>query len=392
VAIKCCHPHLCNDEDFVSMFLDEARLAARIHHPNVVPTLDVHYSDYLYLVMDYVEGGNFASLLRHARKSGGHLPVDIVLAIMIDVLNGLHAAHELRDGEGELLNLVHRDVSPQNVLVGVDGVARLTDFGIALAAVRFTVTEAGRLKGKLSYMAPEQIQGHAVDRRTDIFAAGCVLWEALVGRSLFRSGKDVATKNAVLVQVVPRPSSLVPAIPAAFDEVVLKALEREPHKRYATAGDFADALERLPVRRATTREVAASVQAAFGSAIAQRHEVLLRTPIRHDPSSGSASGLPPRSGRPRGNKANATGESCEQITLRMDGVTLQRLASVSRTWEPGGAPVDDFEHRRVRSILAAVMLLLVGSAIGLLLARSGRDSTRQADPPSTSATASDSTK
>ncbi|MEP7053353.1 MAG: serine/threonine-protein kinase, partial [Pseudomonadota bacterium] len=156
VAMKRLHPHLANEKEFVEMFLDEARIAARIHHPNVVPILEVGASAVgYYLVMEYIEGDTLARLLARAATRGKRLPVPIALRIALDMLSGLHAAHELRDDAGEPVNLVHRDVSPQNVLVGVDGIARITDFGVARAASRLTATRVGQLKGKIAYMAPE---------------------------------------------------------------------------------------------------------------------------------------------------------------------------------------------------------------------------------------------
>jgi serine/threonine-protein kinase len=274
VAIKRCHPHLHDDEEFVSMFLDEARLAARIHHPNVVGTLDVDCTDILYLVMDYVEGDSLGALLKRAGKEKQKLPVGVVVRVMIDALRGLHAAHELRDLDGSPINLVHRDVSPQNILVGLDGISRITDFGIAFAAARSTVTQAGRIKGKFSYMAPEQVKGQEATRRIDVFGAGIVLWEALAGRPLFRRQDDAATINAVLTERVPPPSSVTPGISPALDSVVLEALRRNPSERYATAAELAEALERLAIPHATNHAVAAYVEASVGPMLAERRALV----------------------------------------------------------------------------------------------------------------------
>ena len=252
VAIKCCHPHLRGDEEFATMFLDEARLAARIHHPNAVSTLDVGDEEALYLVMEYIEGDRLSGLIKAAAKKGEVIPLAIAARIMVDVLSGLHAAHELTDAQGKALSIVHRDVSPQNVLVGVDGTARITDFGIAKAEARATVTRDGQVKGKMSYMAPEQLGSSNVTRRADIYSAGVVFWESLTGRRLFRAETDVETLNMVLHGVVPKPSRVVPELPPELDAIVQKALERDPEKRYATAADFAEALENRhhPRRRA----------------------------------------------------------------------------------------------------------------------------------------------
>src|SRR5262245_13924051 len=186
VAIKRLYAHYAKDPQFVAMFLDEARLAARILHPNVVQTLDVVPSEGdLFLVMEYVAGESLARLLFASYEQKRSIPPEVVSSIMVGMLHGLHAAHEAKSERGEPLNLVHRDVSPQNVLVGIDGIARVLDFGIAKAALRASSTPGGRMKGKLAYMSPEQLAGVGVDRRADLFSAGIVLWEALTGEQLF---------------------------------------------------------------------------------------------------------------------------------------------------------------------------------------------------------------
>src|SRR5580700_10113505 len=176
VAIKRLHAHMARNPEFVAMFLDEARLAARIRHPNVVSTLDVVATEgELFVVMEYVPGDSLARLLHAAREAGEPVPLPVAASIMVDVLHGLHAAHEASDERGQPLGLVHRDVSPHNVLVGTDGAAHVIDFGIAKAAGRAQVTREGQLKGKLAYMAPEQLKGGTggskVDRRADVFGA-----------------------------------------------------------------------------------------------------------------------------------------------------------------------------------------------------------------------------
>src|ERR1700722_14969633 len=187
VAIKRLLPQLARDPDFVAMFMDEARVAARIRHPNVVPTLDVLAADgQLLLVMEYVHGESLGRLLRTLRAERKRVPPAIASAILCGALHGLTAAPEAKSsGEGEPLGIVHRDVSPQNVLVGVDGVARVLDFGIAKAAGRTQTTREGNVKGKFAYMAPEQMNGEAVGRATDVYAAAVCLWETLTGERLF---------------------------------------------------------------------------------------------------------------------------------------------------------------------------------------------------------------
>jgi serine/threonine-protein kinase len=244
VAIKVLHPHLAHDEEFISMFLDEARLAARIRHPNVVPTLDISdtQGDGYFLVMEYVEGDHLGSILREASRSSTPVPMPVVARVLIDALEGLGAAHGLADGDGKALGIVHRDVSPHNVLVGVDGIARITDFGVAKATVRLSSTRDGQFKGKLSYMAPEQASEGSADQRSDLFSMGIVLWESLTGRRLFRAENNGELLNKLLHEPIPLPSQHAPAS-KPFDEVCAKALARKPADRFQSAEEFALAIE-----------------------------------------------------------------------------------------------------------------------------------------------------
>jgi eukaryotic-like serine/threonine-protein kinase len=269
VAIKRLHPQHAKEPEFVSMFLDEARLAARIRHPNVVPTLDVVATDgELFLVMEYVQGESLARLLRATRQRKENAPPRVVAAILADVLHGLHAAHEATSEKGEPLGIVHRDVSPHNILVGSDGVARVVDFGVAKAAGRIQTTREGQIKGKIAYMAPEQITG-AVTRRTDVYAASVVLWEALTAKRLFAGENDGSVMHQVIhAQVVP-PGEHVPGLDPAWNEIVLRGLQRDEQLRYATAREMALEVEsRLPLARAT--EVAAWVESLAHESLAKR--------------------------------------------------------------------------------------------------------------------------
>ena len=244
VAIKVLHPHLAYEEEFISMFLDEARLAARIRHPNVVGTLDISDTegDGFFLVMEYIEGDHLGSLLTAAARAGKRLDTHITVRLVLDALGGLGAAHALNDEQGEPLKLVHRDISPHNIMVGTDGIGRLTDFGVAKAEKRLTSTRAGQFKGKLAYMAPEQAStGHA-DQRSDLFSMGIILWESLTGRRLFRGENNAATLNKILQEEIPLVSSLYPDL-ECFDAVLSIALEREPDDRFQSADEFANALE-----------------------------------------------------------------------------------------------------------------------------------------------------
>jgi serine/threonine protein kinase len=243
VAIKKLHPALSGDPQFVSMFLDEARLAARIAHPNVVATLDVvTLEGELFLVMEHIHGASLVRLLLATRERKEYVAPPIAAGIAVGLLHGLHAAHEALDERGQPLGLVHRDVSPQNVLVGAEGLPRVIDFGVAKAAGRTHTTQNSQLKGKVGYMPPEQIHGE-VDRRTDVYAASVVLWETLAGRRLFRGNSEALVLSRVLTEVVRPPGALTPDMPPALDAIVLKGLSRDPAERFQTARDMARAIE-----------------------------------------------------------------------------------------------------------------------------------------------------
>ncbi len=272
VAVKCLHPQFAKDPEFAAMFMDEARLAARVRHPNVVPILDVvALDDDLFLVMEFVQGESLSKLLRVIRQRKARVPLRVTASIISGMLEGLHAAHEARSEQGEPLNIVHRDVSPQNVIVGLDGVSRVLDFGVAKAAGRIQSTREGQLKGKLAYMAPEQLRAGQVDRRTDIYASAVVLWECLTGRRLFKADDEIGIFGMVLEGKIDPPSSLVPTLPKGYDEVAMRGLDRDPAKRWQTAQEMAIALEKV-AGVASPREVGAWVEQLAKDTLARRAE------------------------------------------------------------------------------------------------------------------------
>jgi eukaryotic-like serine/threonine-protein kinase len=273
VAIKCLHQEFAAEPEFVAMFLDEARLASTIHHPNVVASLDVVAEQgELLVVMEYVHGETLAGLLRLSRQKSDLMPVPVVVRVLCDALDGLHAAH-IASQAGRHLSIVHRDVSPQNIMVGADGNTRVLDFGIAQAALRSQATAAGTVKGKVAYMSPEQVQGMAVDARTDVFAAGIVLWEALTGRRLFFSPDSREIVNLLLRSPIAAPSSINSALSPGLDGVVLKALARDANQRFQSAHDFAEALREI-AEEGSRREVAAWVTSLAADGLAHRLELL----------------------------------------------------------------------------------------------------------------------
>jgi len=239
VAIKVVHPHLRDEDLSDSALLAEARLAAGIRHPNVVQVVDVDTGPFgPYLVMEYVEGDSLAALRRAATESNEPIPLPVSLRILCDALAGLHAAHELRNSDNVEVGLVHRDVSPQNVLVGIDGMSRLVDFGIAKASSRKSMTQTGVVRGKVGYMAPEQLLGEPLDRRCDIWGAGVVAWELFARRRLHPPGEDFRTGLRVITTAPPRLRSVDPGIPPGVDAAVASALVLKREARCSTAAEL----------------------------------------------------------------------------------------------------------------------------------------------------------
>ena len=245
LAIKVVHEHLASDETFVRMFVDEALLSSKIQHPNVVHVEELREVDGRhYLVMEYVHGCSLAVLIRGLRRSKRAFNADLATYIAAKVAGGLHAAHEATGSRGEPLSVVHRDVSPQNVLLSYKGHVKLIDFGVAKAAGRATQTTGGSLKGKIRYMSPEQAFGRPVDRRTDVYALGIVLWEMLTGRHAFRGDNEFALLEIVRHPEVPPARTFNPNVPEALDAVIQKALEVDVEDRFQSCQEMRKALSR----------------------------------------------------------------------------------------------------------------------------------------------------
>ncbi len=244
VVVKCLHDHLADDPDFVKMFLDEARISATLDHSNIVQTLELgEYENRYYMVMEFLAGLSLAMVVRRAaeRLPGGLIPAPIILNMAAQSCAGLHYAHERTQG-GKPLNLVHRDISPQNLVVSFEGVVKVVDFGIARAEHRETKTKAGTIKGKFAYMSPEQCVANVVDRRTDIFALGVIVHELLTGRRLFKRNSPYETYQAVLECAVDPPSRANSDLDPALDAIVMKAVAKDKEHRYPTAEAFGDAM------------------------------------------------------------------------------------------------------------------------------------------------------
>ncbi|MBW2458128.1 MAG: serine/threonine protein kinase [Deltaproteobacteria bacterium] len=269
VAVKRLHRQYAKDPEVSAMFLDEAKVVARIRHPNVMPTLDlIAEDDELFLVMDYVEGVHLKYLLREARRRKRRIPLAVALRVMSETLGGLHAAHEAKSATGDPLMLVHRDVAPDNILVGTDGMVRLLDFGVARAMGQFHSTREGEVKGKLAYITPEQVRSDPLSRRTDIFSASVVMWEAMTGRRLFRAKTITATAHALLSQPID-PPSVVADTPKKLDGIVMQGLERDPERRWQTAAKMAAAVQAVG-DLASQQAVARYVRQAGSTRLAER--------------------------------------------------------------------------------------------------------------------------
>jgi len=229
---------------FVTMFLDEARLAAQLHHPNIAQVHDIgRVGDTYFFTMEYVHGENVRDLLQRVAALKRQIPIEHTLAVIGGAAAGLHYAHDKRGIDRQPLHIVHRDVSPSNLMVAYEGAVKLVDFGIAKAATRMTETRSGAVKGKVAYMSPEQCTGGALDRRSDIFSLGIILWEMLTMSRLFKHATDFETMSAIVNGPVAPPSSKRPEIPAALDQIVLRALAKHPDDRYQSAGELLAAIE-----------------------------------------------------------------------------------------------------------------------------------------------------
>jgi serine/threonine protein kinase len=283
VALKRILPHLADSAPFRTLFLNEARVAARLEHPNIVATYELgEVQGTYFMAMEYLPGEDLRAVLSRC-EAPGRMPVEVAALLAQQSANGLHYAHELRDGQGRHSGLVHRDVNPSNIFVTYHGMVKLLDFGVVKASTATTKTTPGVFKGKYAYCAPEQIQGEPIDHRTDLFCLGIVLWECLTGQRLFAGGNDAQIIDAVRTQAILPPSQLRPEVPLELDEITLRALARQPGRRYQSAFEMSEALDRFlgaQRHRPTSNTVGQWLESLFGAeraalkkAIAQGSEV-----------------------------------------------------------------------------------------------------------------------
>ncbi len=408
-AIKVLHPHLSREPELVDMLLDEARIAARLHHPNVVSTVDVGHDEggRTYLVMDYVDGPALDRLLR---RMPDERPPARIVPVVIDALRGLHAAHELRDESGAPLELVHRDATPGNVLVGVDGVGRITDFGVAKARARVTKTREGIVKGKAGYIAPEVLVGGTIDRRADVFSMGVLLWNALTGETLFETDDLASTLRALLEREVPPPSTVGHMPPAIFDAPILMALARDPNHRHESALEMAHALSdalAMAGGAEPPEAIGAWVQETFGTQLETRRKAA-RTPsseptwdpdqleppstsamVRKDPTGRVVSAMPaPAAEGDSQHDALRPGPAVP--TEKPSEEPFEEPRPVVRTGETAPAPKPERASGRARGLVIGLVVLLAAAAgvAAYFLTRPATEaaetSTPSADPPAAS--------
>ena len=249
VVIKRILPHIAASQEFVQMLIDEAKIAVMLNHGNIAQVYDLgKVGDDYFIVMEYVEGKSVSQIMKRLKLSGFLIPVPFAMAICSEIANGLDYMHRKTDDEGHPLHIVHRDISPQNVILSVYGTVKIIDFGIAKAKNKVTVTDSGVLKGKFAYMSPEHAEGLKLDNRNDIFSLGVILYELLTGERLFKGKTNQETIKRVKKARVPSPSEKRPEIPKALDEIVFKALARDRNQRYQSAGELAQDLHKLQIQ------------------------------------------------------------------------------------------------------------------------------------------------
>ncbi|MFO0658380.1 MAG: serine/threonine-protein kinase [Polyangiaceae bacterium] len=291
-VIKQLRPALAFDPAYVEMFLDEARLSARLHHPHIVQTNEVGETDGRYfMAMEYLDGQPLHKVLQRSVREPGSLPLEVHLRILADVLAGLHCAHELRDLDGSLLGIVHRDATPQNVFVTYDGQVKVLDFGIAKMPDAASQTATGTFKGKVAYVSPEQAAGGPIDRRADIFSVGVMLWEASTGRRMWGNMSEVEILLAISQGKIPDPSEVDPGVPSSLARICMKALALRPEDRFDTAAEMQLELERLANaigERVGTREIGRLVSELFRNERRAQRE-MLEQQLREIRASGPSS-------------------------------------------------------------------------------------------------------
>ena len=373
VVIKRILPSLADDEEFVTMFRDEARITVQLNHTNIVQVFDFgHIAGSYFLAMEYVRGANLSSVLRRCNPSGRFIPVDLSLLIGREIAKGLAYAHAQRDEAGQPLGIVHRDVSPSNVLISYEGEVKITDFGIAKAASRISGTQQGIVKGKLSYMAPEQIQKGSIDGRADVFALGVLLWECLAGTKLFR-GDHVETMREIVFDQpdIDAPSVTNPAVTPDVDEIVAKALTWDRDDRY-TADELHHALQGALQGRAGAKNLSGFMRKLFAREIevdgdVARAKGIVETGKLHDIEASADAGATTREKLddliPLSERRLVQGRGTGQHTVT---APIQSLLETTKPETPRNIVKEQKTRTRLRNALIGVgVLALLALVIGV---------------------------
>lgn len=359
LVVKRILPHLSEEDEFIQMFFDEARIAAHLNHPNVAQIYDLGSVDGIYFIaMEYVHGASVTQLNLHANAAKGGLPLGLKCRIIADAAAGLDYAHHAKSPSGRRLGLIHRDVSPQNVLVGFNGNVKLIDFGVAKASGKVSHTVTGIIKGKYAYMSPEQARGKELDHRSDVYGLGTVFYELLTSSRLFKRESDALTLKAVVGAKVPPPSTLVKGIPRSLDAVVMRALSRDREERYPTANAFQLAIEDFIIRQrlaATSAHLAAFMGELYAEQLeeerfASEPTVIAAMPTARRPGfSNSQSQAKPSGSDSQASSKSAVSKSSPSRASNSSRVSLTKADDRSRSRshpslppkKPGGSREDD---------------------------------------------------
>lgn len=386
VAIKRILPSLCQNQRFVTMFLDEARLSMQLNHANIVQVLDIGKVDDTYFIaMEMVDGANLRRVMQRAIDQGRAIPVPLACFLAMESAKALAYAHEKVGGDGVSLGIVHRDVSPPNLLLSRQGEVKLTDFGLARAASNAQVSDAGVVKGKFSYLSPEVVDGKPADPRADIYSCGIILWELLCGRRLFSGRTDLETVELVRKGDVPKPSTLRPEIDAELDRIVLRALAKNPKRRYQSAREFEQEVAAHLFKhnlRVTSADLATFLRDLQGDGVTELRLVDVGALMRHELQELARVGaVDPRLGqlpmRPEDLKARSVSRiGVGPLLQRLSEVPLDDLADdasmtvslAERLEGPGHGSVSGSRVRKASGrprwlVAAAVMAALVGAAV-----------------------------
>jgi serine/threonine-protein kinase len=390
LAVKELRSEFADDDTYVAMFLEEARLAARLTHPNIVQTNEVGSDEGRhYMVMEYLEGRSLYRLARRRGRERG-LPVGAHLRVIADTLLGLHYAHELRGFDGEPAGIVHRDVSPLNVLVTFDGQAKVLDFGIAKAADSALETQAGVLKGRIAYMAPEQALSANVDRRADVYSAGVMIWEAAAGRRLWPEMSDVEILTRTLGEGAPRLRSARPDAPVDLDALCARAMAKDPNDRYPTAAALLADLNQHLWRRhdaMSMREIGESISRTF-EAERQQLNAVIEEALAHTRGPARSGVMP----TPKARSSGAGAQSAAHLASRDDLASIPSLLAATPSRSVAAVPPAPRRWRRERVAVVAGTLAVAGLAFGVLRriepVLTASQATSPPSPPTPSAIAS----